>query len=42
MEDKLKWVVAAGGLGFLGYAVWQYLSEAAKLGRRPREPWEVT
>jgi hypothetical protein len=43
-EDKLKWVIAAGGLAFFGYAVWQYLDEAAKAARatqRKREPWEM-
>jgi membrane protein required for beta-lactamase induction len=40
----LKWVVAAGGVAFVGYAVRQYLTEsarAARASRRKREPWEV-
>jgi hypothetical protein len=44
MDDKLKWVYAAGGLGLLGYAVGQFLSESAKASRaarRRREPWEM-
>jgi hypothetical protein len=40
----MKWVFAAGGVGFVGYAVWQYLqasAEAALASRRKREPWDV-
>jgi hypothetical protein len=43
MDEKLKWVFAAVGVGFVGYAVWQYVSEAAKAAqaaRRERQPWE--
>jgi hypothetical protein len=27
--------------GFIGYALWQFLSESAKVGRQKREPWDV-
>jgi hypothetical protein len=40
----MKWVFAAGGLGMVGYAVWQFLqasAEAARASRRKREPWEM-
>jgi hypothetical protein len=40
MEDKLKWYVAAGLVGFVGFAVWQFLRESAT-PRRKREPWET-
>jgi hypothetical protein len=40
MDDKLKWFVAAGGLGMLGYALWGFVSESAKVSNRPRQPWE--
>jgi membrane protein required for beta-lactamase induction len=45
MEDKMKWVVLAGGVGLVGYAVWQFLHESAKArrtSRRERQPWELT
>jgi hypothetical protein len=45
MEDKLKWVLAAAGIGFVGYTVWQFLHESSKVARarqRKREPWEMT
>ncbi len=41
----MKWVFAAGGLAFFGYAVWQYLNESAKVAqaaKRPRQPWDIT
>ena len=44
MDDKLKWVIAAGGVGMLGYAIWQFLIESAKAvqaSRRERQPWEM-
>jgi len=28
-------------VGFVGYAVWQFLSESAKVGRQQREPWDA-
>ena len=43
MAEKLKWVYAAAGVGFVGHALWQYLRESAKAAeaaRRKREPWE--
>ena len=44
MDEKLKWLVAAGGIAFVGFAVWQFLREAAGSARRAnrkREPWEM-
>jgi hypothetical protein len=41
MDEKLKWVFAAVGVGFVGYAVWGFLNESAKVNRRERQPWEV-
>jgi hypothetical protein len=44
MDEKLKWPVAAGGVGFVGFAVWQFLRETAGAARRTnrkREPWEM-
>jgi len=44
MNDKLKWILAAGGIGFAGYAVWQFLRESGNVIRangRKREPWEI-
>jgi len=39
----MKWVYAAAGLGLVGYAVWQFLAESAKVGRNPRPGrWEAT
>jgi hypothetical protein len=40
----MKWVFVAGGVGLVGYAVWQFLAESAKAGRASRgsrQPWEV-
>ncbi|QJW99121.1 hypothetical protein [Frigoriglobus tundricola] len=44
MDEKLKWVIAAGLVGFVGAAVWQFLKESANAARRAdrhREPWEL-
>lgn len=44
MGDKLKWIVAAGLIGFVGFAVWQFLAESlagARRANRERQPWEV-
>ena len=44
MDETLKWVYAAGGLGMLGYALWQFGCEsanAARAARRERQPWEI-
>ncbi|MBN9119033.1 MAG: hypothetical protein J0I06_07710 [Planctomycetes bacterium] len=44
MDEKMKWLVAAGGAAFVGFAVWQFLREAAGSARRSlrrREPWET-
>jgi hypothetical protein len=44
MDEQLKWVFAAGGLGLVGYAFWQFASESAKVAiasRRERQPWEI-
>jgi hypothetical protein len=44
MQEKMKWLLAAGGVGFLGYAVWQFVREssrAARAAQRPRQPWEM-
>ena len=44
MDEQLKWVFAAGGLCFVGYAFWQFANESAKAvaaSRRERQPWEV-
>ena len=27
-EEKMKWLIAVGGVAFVGFAVWQYLTEA--------------
>ena len=40
----MKWVFAAGGVAFVGFAVWQFLRETAKVKRgsgRERQPWEM-
>ena len=40
----MKWVIAAGGVGLLGFAGWQFYSEYAKTksgSRRERQPWEM-
>jgi len=37
----LKWVYAAAGIGFIGYAVLQFLSESAKVAQRKRAPWDA-
>jgi hypothetical protein len=40
----MKWVLAAAGVGLVGYAVWQFYSEYAKAQRgsgRERQPWDV-
>ena len=44
MDEKLKWVVAAGLVAFVGFVVWQFAAESAASARRAnrkREPWEV-
>jgi hypothetical protein len=44
MDDKLKWIVAAGLVAFVGFAVWQFVRETASSARhakRKREPWEM-
>ncbi|MCI0700990.1 MAG: hypothetical protein L0241_07900 [Planctomycetia bacterium] len=44
MDDKLKWMLAAGGLGFVGFAVWQFMREtgnAVRAAGRERKPWEI-
>jgi hypothetical protein len=43
MEGQLKWVLAAGLFGMVGYAVYQFAAEAGRLkgaAARPRQPWE--
>ena len=43
MDDTLKWFLAAGLVGFVGFAVWQFLRESANAARaagRKRQPWE--
>jgi hypothetical protein len=40
MEDKLKWVAAAGLTGFMGFALWQFVRESTT-PRRKRQPWET-
>lgn len=43
-EENMKWLIAAGGVAFGGYATWQYLDESARArraGRRKRDPWEM-
>jgi hypothetical protein len=44
MNEKLKWILAAGGVAFIGFAVWQWLRESANAAiraNRPRQPWEM-
>jgi hypothetical protein len=44
MDEKLKWLVAAGAIAFVGFAVWQFVREsvgAARRSNRHREPWEM-
>ena len=44
MNEKLKWLVATGGVAFVGFAVWQFVREmagAARRSDRQREPWEM-
>lgn len=44
MDEKLKWVAAAGLVAFVGFAVWQFVSESAasaRRARRERQPWEM-
>jgi hypothetical protein len=44
MDDKLKWVAAAGLVAFVGFALWQFVGESAAAARRSnrrREPWEM-
>lgn len=41
----MKWVIAAAGIAFVGYAVWQFQQEAARARSnrgRKRQPWELT
>jgi hypothetical protein len=43
-DEKLKWVVAAGGVGFVAFAVFQHLRDtrdALRHAARPRQPWDV-
>lgn len=40
----MKWLVAAGLVAFVGFAVWQFVAETAVSAfraKRPREPWEL-
>ena len=44
MDDKLKWLAAAGLVAFVGFAVWQFVAEtaaSATRAKRAREPWEL-
>lgn len=39
----MKWMVAAGGLAFVGLAFYRFLSEASRAAQRsnrPLQPWE--
>ena len=41
----MKWVLAIGGLAFVGYAVWQFLAECSKLnhgGGSDEERWKTS
>ena len=40
MDEKLKWVYAAAGLGLVGTAVYQFLRETTRTSNRPRQPWD--
>ena len=42
-EERMKWVVAAGGVGFVAFAMFQFLREtkdALRAAARPRQPWD--
>jgi len=41
MNEKLKWVVAAGLAAFVGVALWQFGRECTTPRRRNRQPWEA-
>jgi hypothetical protein len=42
-EEKLKWIVAAGGIAFVASAVYKFMREVKnclKPSDRPRQPWD--
>jgi hypothetical protein len=42
-NEILKWVLAAGTVGLIGFALWRFFAEssdAARLADRDRQPWE--
>jgi hypothetical protein len=44
MEEKMKWVYAAGVAALVSFAVWQYLRETTSSGgpgRHPRSGWDA-
>jgi hypothetical protein len=44
-DERLKWALAAGGVGFVAFAVFQFLRDTKDALRaaaaRPRQPWDV-